>query len=70
MVEKMNAASSPVDGAGRILDTGIVIDKLLAFFQSWIYSLFSGIFQVFQNIRPHNRFIVPVPFHLTKGGCM
>jgi len=31
MVEKMNAASSPVDGAGRILDTGIVIDKFFAF---------------------------------------
>jgi hypothetical protein len=43
MVEKTNAASSLVDGVDRILDTGIVIDKFLAFQQSWIgmnYKLF------------------------------
>ena len=43
MAEKMNAASSPVEGVGRIPDTGSVIDKLLAFQQSWIgmnYKLF------------------------------
>ena len=30
MAEKMNASSSPVDGVGRIPDTGIVIDKFFA----------------------------------------
>ena len=34
MVEKMNAASSLVEVVDRILDTGIVIDKFLAFLQS------------------------------------
>jgi len=34
MVEKMNTASSLMDGVGRILDTGIVIDKFFAFQRS------------------------------------
>jgi len=69
MVEKMNADFSLVDVVDRILGMGIVIEKFLAFLEGRIYSLCSGIFQIFQNIGPHNRYIMHIPFHLTKGVC-
>ena len=69
MLEKMNAAFRLVEVVDRILDLGVAIDKFLAFLQSRIYSLCSGIFKIFHNIWPHNHYIVPIQFHLPTGVC-
>lgn len=70
MVKKMNVASSLVEVVDRILEIGIIIDKFLGFLQSRSYSLFSVIFQIFQNIRSHTHYKVHISFHQTKGVCM